>query len=180
MIPQQGDLTVDEVSIYSNLRAWQNLIGYIPQSIYLADDTIERNIAFGVADSLVDKQKLKQAIEAAQLTQVIANLPQGMQTRVGERGVLLSGGQRQRVGIARALYHEREILVLDEATAALDNKTEKLVTEAINSLSGKKTLIIIAHRLTTIEKCDRIYLLENGRVTSSGNYQEIVLSQSNV
>lgn len=180
LIPQQGDLQVDGVSIYDNIRAWQNLIGYIPQSIYLADDTIERNIAFGVADCLIDKQKLIQAIEAAQLSEVINNLPQGVQTRVGERGILLSGGQRQRVGIARALYHEREILVLDEATAALDNNTEKLVTEAINSLSGKKTLITIAHRLSTIEQCDRIYRLENGKVIDSGSYQEIVLNQPTI
>ncbi len=174
LTPQQGDIRVDNESIYSDLRAWQNLVGYIPQSIFLADDTLKRNIAFGVPDELIDVDKLYTAIESAQLLEVVANLPNGIDSRVGERGILLSGGQRQRVGIARALYHEREILVLDEATAALDNDTEKLVTDAINALSGKKTLVTIAHRLTTVEKCDRIYELNRGQIISSGSYQEVV------
>ena len=176
--PQHGDIQVDSKSIYSDLRAWQNLIGYIPQSIFLIDDTIERNIAFGIPDHLIDEQRFHKAIQAAQLTEVIENLPNGVKTIVGERGVLLSGGQRQRVGIARALYHEREILVLDEATAALDNETESLVNDAIKSLSRTKTMIIIAHRLTTVKHCDRIYLLENGRVVKSGSYQEVVLEDA--
>lgn len=171
---QEGDIKVDGVSIYNDLRAWQNLVGYIPQSIFLADDTIKRNIAFGVPDEAIDLDKLYRAIEAAQLLEVVDNLPNGIDTRVGERGILLSGGQRQRVGIARALYHEREILVLDEATAALDNETEKLVTDAINALSGKKTLITIAHRLTTVEKCDRIYQLSEGKIVRTGNYKDII------
>lgn len=174
LIPQQGNLRVDGVSVYGNLRAWQDTIGYIPQSIFLTDDTLRRNIAFGVPDNLIDEAKVWQAIAASQLTEVVDSLDRGLSTRVGERGVLLSGGQRQRVGIARALYHEREILVLDEATAALDNDTEKLVTEAINSLSGQKTLITIAHRLTTVEKCDRIFLIEEGKIVKSGNYQSVV------
>ena len=174
LIPQQGDLKVDGQSIYDNLRGWQNLVGYIPQSIFLADDTIKHNIAFGIPQELINLERLYQAIEAAQLSEVIDNLPNGIDTRVGERGVLLSGGQRQRVGIARALYHEREILVLDEATAALDNETEKLVTEAINALSGKKTLITIAHRLTTVEQCDRIYQLDQGNIIRAGKYAEVV------
>ncbi|MEM8718394.1 MAG: ABC transporter ATP-binding protein [Cyanobacteria bacterium P01_G01_bin.39] len=173
LTPQQGDIRVDNVSIYSNLRAWQNLVGYIPQSIFLADDTIKRNIAFGVPDELIDANKLKQAIESAQLSEVISKLPNGVDSRVGERGILLSGGQRQRVGIARALYHEREILVLDEATAALDYETEKLVTDAINALSGQKTLITIAHRLSTVEKCDRIYELHQGNIVNAGRYSEV-------
>ncbi|MDJ0596105.1 MAG: ABC transporter ATP-binding protein [Pleurocapsa sp. MO_226.B13] len=175
LIPQQGDIKVDGRSIYDELRAWQNLVGYIPQSIFLADDTVKRNIAFGVPDELVDIDRLYKAIEAAQLSEVVNDLPNAVDTRVGERGILLSGGQRQRVGIARALYHEREILILDEATAALDNETENLVTNSINALTGKKTLITIAHRLTTVEKCDRVYLLEKGRVVKSGSYQEVVL-----
>ena len=166
LTPQSGDIRIDGKSIYENLRGWQNSIGYIPQSIFLIDDSLERNIAFGVPDHLIDRNRLHQSIEAAQLTEVVNNLPQGIKTQVGERGVLLSGGQRQRVGIARALYHERDILVLDEATAALDNETENLITQSIQSLSGNKTMIHIAHRLTTVAHCDRIYLLDQGSYSS--------------
>jgi ATP-binding cassette, subfamily B, bacterial PglK len=176
-IPQFGDIKVDGVSVYSNLRAWQNMLGYVPQSIFLIDDTLERNIAFGVADHLIDQNKLKKAIQMAQLSEVVEQLPHGIKTILGERGVLLSGGQRQRVGIARVLYHEREILVFDEATAALDTETEHLVTEATKALSGKKTIIIIAHRLSTIEHCDRIYQLDQGRIIKSGSYREVVLGK---
>ena len=175
-IPQFGDIKVDGVSVYSNLRAWQNMLGYVPQSIFLIDDTLERNIAFGVADHLIDQNKLKKAIAMAQLSEVVAQLPDGIKTIIGERGVLLSGGQRQRVGIARVLYHEREILVFDEATAALDSETEHLITEATKALAGSKTIIIIAHRLSTIEHCDCIYQLEQGRILKSGSYQEVVLA----
>ncbi|CAN1209217.1 Heterocyst differentiation ATP-binding protein HepA [Tumidithrix helvetica PCC 7403] len=176
-IPQSGDIIIDGVSVYNNLRAWQNMLGYVPQSIFLIDDTLERNIAFGVTDELIDQNRLIKAIEMAQLSEVVAQLPNGIKTVVGEGGVLLSGGQRQRVGIARVLYHEREILVFDEATAALDNDTERLVTEATKALSGNKTIIIIAHRLSTIEHCDRIYQIEQGKVIKSGTYQEVVLGQ---
>ncbi|MEO1466870.1 MAG: ATP-binding cassette domain-containing protein, partial [Cyanobacteria bacterium J06633_1] len=175
--PQSGDIKVDGVSVYPQLRAWQNLIGYVPQSIFLIDDTLEKNIAFGIDDHLIDRERLQNALVAAQLNEVVERLPMGLNTVVGERGVLLSGGQRQRVGIARALYHEKEILVFDEATAALDNETESLITDATKALSGSKTIIIIAHRLSTIEHCDRIYQLENGQVIRSGNYQEVVLDQ---
>jgi ATP-binding cassette, subfamily B, bacterial PglK len=173
--PDSGDISVDGASVYDNVRSWQDLIGYIPQTIFLMDDTLERNIAFGVPDDLIDQKQLNQAIEAAQLTDLIDNLPNGMNTVLGERGIRLSGGQRQRVGIARALYHKKEILVLDEATSALDNETESLVTEAIQSLSGTLTMIIIAHRLTTVKYCDRIYSLEGGRIVKSGSYKEVVL-----
>ncbi len=172
--PESGDIRVDDVSIYKDIRSWQNLIGYIPQSIFLMDETIERNIAFGVPDHLIDAERMNKAIKAAQLTELVEQLPNGIKTSVGERGVRLSGGQRQRIGIARVLYHEREILVLDEATSALDNETERLVSEAIQSLSGTKTMIIIAHRLTTVEHCDCIYLLEKGSLAKSGTYQEVV------
>jgi ATP-binding cassette, subfamily B, bacterial PglK len=172
--PKTGDILVDGKSIYNNLRSWQNMIGYIPQSIFLTDETVERNIAFGVPDQLIDSQRINKAIKAAQLEELITQLPKGIKTEVGERGIRLSGGQRQRIGIARALYHEREILVLDEATSALDNETERLVSEAIKSLAGTKTLIIIAHRLSTVEHCDRVYLLEKGGVIKSGSYQEVV------
>ncbi|MGC9502636.1 ABC transporter ATP-binding protein [Baaleninema sp.] len=175
LLPQSGDIRVDGISIYRDLRAWQNLIGYIPQSIFLTEDTIERNIAFGVNDEEIDAERLDKAIHAAQLGELMQDLPQGIKTQVGERGVRLSGGQRQRIGIARALYHERDILVLDEATSALDNETEHLVNQSIQALSGEKTLIIIAHRLTTVEHCDRIYLMEKGRVVKSGSYAEVVL-----
>jgi ABC-type multidrug transport system fused ATPase/permease subunit len=175
LMPQSGNIMIDGVSIYSNIRSWQNLIGYVPQSIFLIDDTLEKNIAFGVPEHLIDRQRLLKAVEAAQLLDLIGQLPHQLKTKVGERGVLLSGGQRQRVGIARALYHEREILVFDEATAALDNETEALVTESIRSLSGIKTMIIIAHRFSTIEHCDCIYRLERGRVIQSGSYREVVL-----
>jgi ATP-binding cassette, subfamily B, bacterial PglK len=177
LIPNHGDIKVDGVSIYDNLRHWQNMIGYIPQSIFLMDDTIEKNVAFGVPDEQIDSQKLQRAIQVAQLEQLISQLPDGIKTAVGERGVRLSGGQRQRIGIARALYHQREILILDEATSALDNETENLISEAIRSLSRTKTLILIAHRLSTVEHCDRIYVLERGRIVKSGNYQEVVLGQ---
>ena len=173
----EGDILIDGVSIYQNLRSWQNLIGYIPQSIFLIDDSIERNIAFGVLDHLIDTEKLDRAIRNAQLTELIEQLPDGIKTAVGERGVRLSGGQRQRIGIARALYHEREILVLDEATAALDNETESLLTEAVNSLSGMKTIIIIAHRLTTIKHCDCIYVMQKGRIVRSTTYNEVLLEE---
>lgn len=178
LIPKDGDIKVDDVSIYENLAAWQKLVGYIPQSIFLIDDSVEKNIAFGVPDGLIDQEKVQAALRLAQLEEVVQSLPQGIKTRVGERGILLSGGQRQRIGIARALYRECEILVLDEATSALDSETEKLVTESIKSLSGKKTLITIAHRLSTIEHCDCIYMLEGGTVLRSGTYEEIVLSQN--
>jgi ATP-binding cassette, subfamily B, bacterial PglK len=178
LTPSSGDIKVDGVSVYQDLRAWQNIVGYIPQSIFLMDDTLENNIAFGVPNHLIDPDRLESAIQAAQLTELIESLPEGLKTVMGERGIRLSGGQRQRVGIARALYHEREVLVLDEATAALDNQTEQLVNDAIKALSGTKTLIIIAHRLTTIEHCDRVYLMEKGHVVKSGSYAEVVLAES--
>ncbi|WP_275333818.1 ABC transporter ATP-binding protein [Nodosilinea sp. PGN35] len=177
LMPQEGDITVDGASIYENLRAWQNLVGYIPQSIFLLDDTVERNIAFGVPDRLIDYERLEKAIASAQLEELVQQLPKGIHTRVGERGVMLSGGQRQRIGIARALYHEREILVLDEATSALDNETEQKVSEAIQTLSGEKTVIIIAHRLSTVKHCNRVYSLEKGVIARAGTYQEVVLNQ---
>lgn len=177
LIPQSGDIQVDGLSVYGSLRSWQNLIGYIPQTIFLTDDTIERNIAFGVPDEQIDQQRLNNAIKSAQLAELIAQLPEGLKTMVGEHGIRLSGGQRQRIGIARALYHEREILVLDEATSALDSETENLISNAIQALSGTKTMIIIAHRLTTVEHCDRIYEMGKGQIIRCGSYQEVVLGE---
>ncbi|MEL7352915.1 MAG: ABC transporter ATP-binding protein [Cyanobacteria bacterium P01_A01_bin.116] len=175
--PEQGDITVDGRSAYEDIRGWQNLLGYIPQSIFLTDSTIEQNIAYGVPVEEIDNERLQQAIAAAQLEELIAQMPDGVKTEVGERGVRVSGGQRQRIGIARALYHGREILVLDEATSALDTETEQLVSEAINALAGSKTLIIIAHRYSTIEKCDRIYELSNGELEQSGTYSEVIAAK---
>lgn len=176
--PESGDIKVDGKSVYTDMRGWRNLLGYIPQSIFLTDNTIEGNIAYGVPKDEVDPVKLQEAIEAAQLQDLIDSLPDGVKTNVGERGVRVSGGQRQRIGIARALYHSREILVLDEATSALDSDTEKLVSDAINSLAGSKTLVIIAHRLSTIKNCDRIYRLNNGYLEQSGSYEEVLMTKA--
>ncbi|MGD1897205.1 MAG: ABC transporter ATP-binding protein [Phormidesmis sp.] len=173
-----GDILVDDRSVYSDLRAWQNLLGYIPQSIFLTDETIAQNIAFGIPADKIDYDRVHMAVKAAQLEDLIEQLPDGLETMVGERGMRISGGQRQRVGIARALYYGREILVLDEATSALDSETEQLVSDAINSLAGDKTLIIIAHRVSTIAHCDRVYRLEEGRLQQSGTYEEVVLASS--
>jgi ATP-binding cassette, subfamily B, bacterial PglK len=178
LTPNQGDITVDGESIYSDMRAWQNMIGYVPQNIFLIDDTLERNIAFGVPDHLIDHERLQRALAVTQLEELVERLPEGLKTVLGERGTRLSGGQRQRVGIARIIYHDREVLVLDEATSALDNATELLVSDAVKTLGGHKTLIIIAHRLSTIEHCDRIYMMERGRVVKSGTYEEVVLGTS--
>lgn len=175
LIPQHGDIKIDGVSIYQDLRAWQGLIGYIPQSIHLIDASVAENIAFGVPQEYIDDEKLRRCIYAAQLESVVSALSEGIDTKVGERGVRLSGGQRQRVGIARALYHGSEILIMDEATSALDNETESLVTDAIKALSGEKTVFVVAHRLSTIEHCDRVYQLEQGRILKSGSYNEVVL-----
>ncbi|ELR99067.1 ABC transporter ATP-binding protein [Gloeocapsa sp. PCC 73106] len=172
--PDNGDIEVDGLSVYHSLRSWQDTLGYIPQTIFLTEDTIEKNIAFGVPDQLIDREKIARVLKMTELEELIASLPQGIKTEVGERGVRLSGGQRQRIGIARALYHEREILVLDEATSALDSQTENLITEAIKSLVGNQTLIIIAHRLTTLRHCDRVCLLEKGRLIKTGSYAEVV------
>jgi ABC-type multidrug transport system fused ATPase/permease subunit len=174
LIPQFGDILVDNNSIYKNLRDWQNLVGYIPQSIFLLDDTIRNNIAFGVPSHLICPDRLQKAIVSAQLGDLIEQLPKGVDTRVGERGVMLSGGQRQRIGIARALYHEREVLILDEATSALDRETEEKVSSSIQALFGLKTIIIIAHRLSTIKHCDRVYMLDKGELKKSGTFSEVV------
>jgi ATP-binding cassette, subfamily B, bacterial PglK len=175
LTPDGGDITVDGQSIYPDVRAWQNMIGYVPQNIFIIDDTLARNIAFGVPDHLIDRKQLQRAIDVAQLNELAERLPEGIDTVLGERGTRLSGGQRQRVGIARVIYHDRQILVLDEATSALDNETEMLVSDAVKTLGGHKTLIIIAHRLSTIEHCDRIYMMERGQVVKSGSYEEVVL-----
>jgi ABC-type multidrug transport system fused ATPase/permease subunit len=161
--PQSGDILCDNISIYGNIKSWQKNIGYVPQTIYLIDDTIEMNIAFGVDKDNIDQISLMNSIKASQLFDFIDSLPLKLDTIVGERGVMLSGGQRQRVGIARALYRNPSILILDEATSALDTETESNFIDAIKILKGQKTIFIIAHRLSTLENCDRIISLENGK-----------------
>jgi ABC-type multidrug transport system fused ATPase/permease subunit len=162
--PSTGRITVDGVDIATNLDGWQRLVGYVPQAIHLADDTIRRNIAFGVSDDAIDDAAVARALRVARLDDFVAGLPQGLETTVGERGVRLSGGQRQRIGIARALYRDPEVLVLDEATSALDTTTEAEVMAAVNSLHGVKTLVIVAHRLSTVAECDVVYRVEAGRL----------------
>ena len=168
LAPGAGQVAVDEKDIQKDLRAWQDQIGYVPQSIYLTDDTLRRNVAFGLPDNEIDEGAVKRALRAAQLDEFVSSLPNGIDTVVGERGIRLSGGQRQRIGIARALYHDPCVLVLDEATSSLDSATERGVMQAVRALHGTKTILIVAHRLSTVEHCDRLYQLGNGRVVSEG------------
>ena len=162
--PQQGEILVDGSPISDNYFGWLGLFGYIPQFIYLYDDSIRKNVAFGIPEQEIDDAKVWEALTKAQMREFVESLPEGLDTEVGERGARLSGGQRQRIGIARALYNDPEILVFDEATSALDTETEKEVMSAIDSLHGSKTMIMIAHRLTTIENCDHVYRVENQRI----------------
>jgi len=172
--PQQGKVLVDGQPVTKdNCRQWQNSLGFVPQSIFLSDSSITENIAFGLPPENVDEDKVKRAATMAHLDELLEQLPDGLATRVGERGVQLSGGQKQRIGIARALYHDADVLVLDEATSALDGITEKLIMDAIHDFAGKKTIIMIAHRLATVRQCDSLYLLEQGRVTGHGTYDEL-------
>lgn len=164
---REGRITCDGVDIFDNYPAWLSQIGYIPQSIYLVDEPVRNNIAFGIADADIDDARIWEVLEEAQLAEFIRGLPGGLDTSIGDRGVRISGGQRQRLGIARALYHDPEILVFDEATSALDNETEAAVMDAINSFHGRKTMVIIAHRLNTIEKCDIIYRVDDGKIVET-------------
>jgi ABC-type multidrug transport system fused ATPase/permease subunit len=174
IIPAQGVVLVDGIDIRKALRGWQNQIGYVPQNIYLTDDTLRRNIALGLADEDIDDAAVWRALRAAQLSEFVKHLPKGLEALVGERGVRLSGGQRQRIGIARALYHDPQVLVLDEATSSLDTETESGVMDAVRAMHGEKTILIISHRLSTVEHCDRLLKLAAGRV-----YEEAVSIKSN-
>ncbi len=178
LIPDSGHITVDSNNIHDNIRAWQSEIGYVPQTIYLTDDSLVRNIAFGITDKNIDYEAVHHAIKLAQLEDLVSSLDDGLDTFVGERGVRLSGGQRQRIGIARALYHNPSVLVLDEATSSLDNRTENSVMQSVKDLQGLKTIIIIAHRFTTVAHCNRIYRLEHGSIVDEG-IPELVLEKDN-
>lgn len=173
--PQSGHMYIDDTLITKdNLRSWQNNLGFVPQSIFLSEGSIAENIAFGLSADEIDYTQVLNAIDLAHLTELVEELPKGVHTKVGERGVQLSGGQRQRIGIARALYNQADVLMFDEATSALDGITEKIIMDAIHDFSGQKTIIMIAHRLKTVEKCDIIYLMEKGRVIDQGTYQQLV------
>lgn len=172
--PGTGNILVDGRDIHLDLVAWQRTIGYVPQFIYLLDDTVRRNVALGVPDEEIDSERVRQALELAQLDGLIRTLPQDIGTEIGEHGVRLSGGERQRVGIARALYHRPDVLVFDEATSALDSATEAGIIATISRLSGSRTIIQVAHRLSTIRQCDVIYYLARGRVLDHGRYDELI------
>ncbi len=171
--PKSGEILADGVNVRTNYSGWLKNIGYIPQSIYMLDTTIRKNVAFGVPDEDIDDEKVWHALKEAQLDEHVRNLPDGLDTEIGQHGIRFSGGQRQRIGIARALFEDPEVLVLDEATSALDNETEAAIMDSINRLHGRKTLIIIAHRLETIEKCDMVYRVQGGQVvpTTLHDYQ---------
>ena len=174
--PQEGALVIDGVAITAKtLPGWQRSIGYVPQHIFLTDDTIAANIAFGQKSGEVDMAAVERAARIAELHDfVLAELPEGYATKVGERGVRLSGGQRQRIGIARALYNDPDVLILDEATSALDNLTEKAVMDAVQNLGHAKTIVMIAHRLSTVRGCDMIFMLEHGQVVAAGTYDDLI------
>ena len=176
LTPASGEIRVDGHNIADHLSAWQRNIGYIPQFIYLGDETLRNNIAFGIPKNEIEDEKVRKAAELAQLEELVESLPDGLDTVIGESGTRLSGGQRQRVGIARALYHDPQVLVMDEATSALDNITEKQIIEAIENLKGERTVIMIAHRLTTVMNCDHLYLMEAGKIVKEGTYWELIES----
>ncbi len=174
-VPEEGEVLIDNVRLTADrLPGWRYMIGYVPQHIFLCDDTITNNIAFGVPPSEIDQQQVIEAARLAHLDEFVSTLSEGYATIVGEKGVRLSGGQRQRIGIARALYHKPQLLVMDEATSALDGATESAVMDAINELSGQKTILLIAHRMTTVEQCDSIYMFEQGSLIATGTFDELL------
>lgn len=173
--PNHGNLKIDGITLNKkNLRSWQNTIGFVAQNIFLSEGSIAENVAFGIPKDEINFDQVNKALDLSHLNNLIENLDDGIHTKVGERGVQLSGGQRQRIGIARALYHSASVLIFDEATSSLDGISERMIMEAINNFSGKKTIIMIAHRLTTVQKCDRIFLLDNGEIVDSGTYDELM------
>jgi ABC-type multidrug transport system fused ATPase/permease subunit len=174
--PSSGELLVDGVNMHEHNIEWQSTIGYVAQAIYLTDDSIRRNVAFGIAEKEIDDVALERALKSAQLWDFVQSLPEKDKTIVGERGIRVSGGQRQRIGIARALYHEPQVLVLDEATSSLDMETESEVMSAIRALQGFKTILIVAHRLSTVQHCDRVYKIEDATIVGEGTLEELTKS----
>lgn len=173
LTPMSGRLLIDGQCISADPRPWQNNIGYVPQSIYFIDDTLRRNVALGISDASIDDARIWEVLHLASLDDVVAELPAGLDSSLGEDGINFSGGQRQRIGIARALYHNPEVLVLDEATADLDYETEYAVTQTLRDLRGKKTIIMIAHRLTVVKECDMLFFMNNGRIVDRGTIDEL-------
>lgn len=178
LTPTVGEVRVDGVGIGHALRNWQDQIGYVPQSIFLTDDTLRRNVAFGIPNEQIEEAEVWRAIHAAQMDEFVQSLPQGLDTLVGERGIRLSGGQRQRIGIARALYHDPEVLVLDEATSSLDVATERDVMNAVRALQGAKTILIVAHRLSTVKQCNRLFRLKRGSIVNEGTPATLLVSET--
>ena len=172
--PSSGEILIDGIALSnSNIRNWQNSIGYVPQTIFLADASIKENVAFGLHADEIDEKRVVEAIKLANLEEHIRTLPEGINSLVGEKGVQLSGGQRQRIAIARALYNDPNVIVFDEATSALDGLTEKVIMDSIYQLSQTKTIILIAHRLNTVKNCDVIYLFDKGKLIDSGSFEEM-------
>ena len=172
--PQAGSITFNGLSLQEGLLEWHSQAAYLPQQVFLIDNTLKRNVALGMQDDMIDETRIHQAINQAMLSELLEQLPYGIETILGERGIRLSGGQRQRVALARAFYHRRSVLVMDEATSALDDSTEKEIVEEIKRLKGQKTMIVIAHRLSTVQHCDRIYRLEQGKIVEEGSPQQVL------
>ena len=177
--PDKGKISIDENNMWQDIRGWQSIVGYIPQKVYIIDDSIMSNVAFGVAEDEIDQHRVLSVLRSAKLDEHVRKLPGGINTVIGERGDKLSGGQIQRIGIARALYSDPEVIVMDEATSSLDSITERSITDTINNIKGIKTFIIIAHRLTTVKQCDNIIYMNNGKVVDSGTYDELIEKNAN-
>lgn len=178
--PTSGKIQIDEKDLdYQNVKSWQKNIGYVPQSIFLREGTLKENIAFGIIEQNINDKLIEKALETSELSKFVNTLPEGINTKLGERGVQLSGGQQQRVGIARALYHDPSIVIFDEATSSLDGFTEKNIMSAINNLSGLKTILLIAHRVKTVEKCDKIFFIDEGRLITEGTYEDLIKNNEN-
>ena len=176
---QSGEITVDDLDLAKVGRSWREQVGLVPQSVYITDDTIANNVLFGVHPQEIDREALIGAIRSAKLETLVSSLEKGVDTRVGERGASLSGGQQQRIGISRALYRDPSVLILDEATSSLDYDTEKEIMSAVEGFYGKKTIIIIAHRWSTVRRCDYLYELKDGRIYRQGSYDELISSREN-
>jgi ATP-binding cassette, subfamily B, bacterial PglK len=177
---QSGSLELNGITLKKSLHEWRSQVAYIPQQVFLIDNSLRCNVALGEEDAEIDELKLHKALEQAHLSELVKQLPHGLQTIVGERGVRLSGGQRQRVALARAFYHGRSVLVMDEATSALDEDTETVIINEIQRLKGQKTMIVIAHRLSTVQNCDRIYRLEHGRIVEVGPPEEVLRKENKI